>query len=116
MMSDFLFDQEYEDICISEANVKEMEAFLLRNHTPYSMKEREEGEVVFSVRAGFDYRDAKIFALKKWGDRRNPDVVNQINNLVLERDFPEPRFEYTQNISDREDCELLNTFVGWENS
>lgn len=111
-MSNFLFDQEYEDICISEANVKEMEAFLLRNHIPYRTEVREQGEVVFAVRAGFDYRDAKIFALKKWGDRRSPKIVNQINNLVLERDFPEPRFEYELYRCSRVDYDVLDTFVG----
>ena len=106
------FEQELEEICVCEANAQEMGSFLAQNHIPFSMKEREEGEVVFAVRAGFDYRDAKIFALKKWGDRRNTDVVNQINNLVMERDFPEPWFEYELHRCNRVDCEVLNTFVG----
>lgn len=106
------FEQELEEICVCEANAQEMGAFLARNHIPYSMKEREEGEVVFAVRAGFDYRDAKIFALKKWGDCRSPKIVNQINNLVLERDFPEPWFEYEDFTTERMGCWILDTYVG----
>ena len=94
MVRDKLFDQTYEEICIHESNAREMEAFLLRNNIPYKIKSKEQGKTVFSVRAGFDHRDSKIFVLKMWGDLSNPEVVNEINNLVIEQEFSEPKFEY----------------------
>lgn len=105
------FNQDFEEICVCEANAQAMEDFLLRNQIPYSMEAREQREVVFSVRAGFDYRDTMIFVLKMWGDLDDPEVVNQINNLVMERDYPEPGFEYELYGHDRIDCEFLGTFV-----
>lgn len=112
MTRDELVNQESGRICICKDNMQEMENFLSRNSIPYSVESGEQGVTVFWVRAGFDYRDAQIFALKKWGDLRNPKVVNHINNLVLERDYPEPRFEYEQYGGRHVDCWLLNAFVG----
>ena len=104
-------DQEFGEVFICRENAGEMEAFLLRNKIPFKMEIGMSGKVNFVVRAGVDYRDAQLFALKKWGNCSDSTVVNQINILVLEKDFPEPEYAYEQYIQRRVDEELLSMYV-----
>ena len=107
-------DVVWKDLTVEVMDRAEFEAFLNRNQIPFRNRSAENGQQVYLIREGIDYIDSSIYALKRWGNLKDADTVNDINELVLQRDFTEVRYDYECYGWHRseEDVPVLGRYVG----
>lgn len=108
---DFLAYAKFETIQVGRGNEQIIERFFHRNNIPYMWVCREEENDIYAVRAGIDYIDSMIFVLKMRGDLEAVETINEINTLVHDHEFHEPKHEYEFYPFSRVDEQILGTYV-----
>ena len=106
--------EEWKELSVEKVNEEAMTAFFLRNQIPFDCRYINNGKYMYLVRAGIDYIDSSIFALKCWGDLNDLDLMNEINELEWDRNFHWVKYDYECYGCKRtpEDEAILEMFVG----
>ena len=104
-------NQEIRKIQLCADKIAPFEQFCQRNGIPFSRFDGANGEMIYLVRNGLDYIDAMIFVLKALTDRRDADLLNKINHLILMRYYYVPVYDYELSIPKRADEILLSLHV-----